>query len=135
MEGYVIVEAKSANSGISTLSGSGTAWGDEGEGQQPYTYWLYWSYTTTADGFYTGGGYTGINWYWDAPTNYLMTGWGNYGDRGDYASDLSGFTQWLVDINPSNLNDILGAWPSDMKQEFIDTYYSQLRKNDCLRLF
>lgn len=135
MEGYVIVEARSVNNGINTLSGSGTAWGNEGEGEQPNTYWLYWSYTTDPTGTYLSGGYTGIDWYWDNDNNYLSKGWNAYTDRGNYSNDLSGFQKWLVDTNPTNLNSILGAWPSETKQAFIDTYYTTLRQSNCLRMF
>ncbi len=135
MEGYVIVEAQSVNNGINTLSGSGTAWGDEGEGQQPNTYWLYWSYTTDSAGMYFSGGYTGISWYWDDSNNYLKEGWNNYSDKGNYGNDLSGFQSWLAATNPPNLNSLLGAWPSDKKQAFIDSYYSVLRQNNCLKMY
>ena len=134
MEGYVIVEAQNVNSGISTLSGSGTAW-EDGEGEQPNTYWLYWSYTTDVTGMYSTGGYTGQHWYENDPNNYLLTGWSNYAGRGNYSETLDGFKQWLVKTNPENLDDILGPWPSNMKQAFIDSHYGGLREDNCLRLF
>lgn len=134
MEGYVIVEAQNVNSGISTLSGSGTAW-EEGEGEQPNTYWLYWSYTTDPTGIYISGGYTGQHWYESDSNNYLLEGWKNYVEKGNYSSDLNGFKEWLVDTNPSDLNDILGPWPSNTKQAFIDAHYTELRQGNCLKLY
>lgn len=135
MEGYVVIEAQVANGGISTLSTSGSAWGDEGEGQQPNTYWLYWRFTTTPEGGYEMGGYTGIDWFWDDSNNYLATGWSSYSERGEYSADKNGFTQWLAATTPSSLNDILGAWPSNTKQAFIDAHYTQLRQSGCLQLY
>ena len=135
MEGYVVIEAKVANGGISTLSTSGSAWGDEEEGQQPNTYWLYWNFTTNPDGSYSSGGYTGNGWYCEDSNNYLSTGWSNYSGRGNYSADFKGFTEWLVETMPTNLNDILGAWPSSTKQAFIDSYYGTLRELGCLQLY
>ena len=135
MEGYIEIQAKAVNNSVSTLSSSGTAWGDGGDGEQPNTYWLYWSFTTTADGTYLTGGYTGYDWYFNDPNNYLKTGWTNYSGRGNYTNDINGFTEWLAKTNPSTLDDLLGTWPSNTKQAFIDTYYTQLRFHDCLQMF
>ncbi len=135
MEGYVIVEAAVANGKINTLSTSGTAWGDDEEGQEPNTYWLYWRFTTNPDGTYNSGGYTGIDWYWNDNNNYLQTGWSNYAEKGNYSADYTGFTSWLAATVPTNLNDILGDWPSSTKQAFIDTYYVTLRQNQCLVMY
>lgn len=116
---YVEVDASAVNGGIMTLSASG----EIGEGDQTGTWWLYWQWGET------GNGFTGRHWYWDGYSdNYLPTSWAIYcttppnllpENTGKiYASTEEGFKQYLSENNIQELDTIFSGWPADMKASF-----------------
>lgn len=129
---YVQVRADSVDSGISLLDASGAT--GSGEGGTSGVYWILWEYHV--NGNTVTGGYTGDDWYWDTPNNYLKTGWGIFctslGNHERYPSDKAGFQNYLID-NPNlpNLDFVLSGWPMDQKDEFATDNQDVLAANNC----
>lgn len=118
---YVEVDASVVNSGISMLSTSGDIPGGE-EGAVGIMAWLNWRYDDTGT-----GGYTGKGWFWTDGNNDLVLAWKNYSSTTtdvstglSYASDEVGFKKWLVDTQPTDLNNLLGNWNLQRKEDFIN---------------
>ncbi len=129
---YVQVRADSVDSGISLLDASGAT--GSGEGGTSGVYWILWEYYVNGDT--VTGGYTGQNWYWDTPNNYLKTGWSIYRlqlvNETRYTDDETGFKNYLFDNpNLTNLNEILGNWPMADKNAFATANQEELGANQC----
>lgn len=129
---YVEVQADSVNPGISLMDASGAT--GSGEGGTSGVYWILWEYDVAGD--QVNGGYTGQDWYWNTPNNYLSTGWGLFndtlGDPSRYTDDLQGFKNYLIDHpNLPNLDPILGKWPTEQKDAFATANQAALAVNDC----
>lgn len=125
---YVEVDANVVDGGIMTLAGTGGVIDDQGG------YWLYWSID---DGFQNGVV------EWDSLTPYIeQTGWSEFAvgenapkdpDTGqNYSTDYTGFYKYLTIERPSNLDSILGNWPT--KSDFVNAYIGALGSGGCLRV-
>lgn len=129
---YVQVRADSVDSGISLLDASGAT--GSGEGGTSGVYWILWEYYVNGDT--VTGGYTGDDWYWNTPNNYLKTGWENFcvslGNHERYNSDITGFQNYLIDHpNLANLDFVLRDWPMDQKDKFATVNQDELAANNC----
>ena len=91
-----------------------------GEGGTTSSWWLLWEYTVAA-GTVTGG-FTGADWAWDIPGNYLQTQFeaSSYNTTYVGATSLDRFKAYLADVQPPTLNEFLATWPSSQKAEFVN---------------
>lgn len=121
---YIPATANAAN-GISTLDTSGGSIPTGGA-------WLYWTST----------GYTGQDWYWDDPNNYLQQGWSNLiaqtnGNLSDcetpHNASYESFLQHVEYDQAVNLDRILAEWPSKEKSTFVLVDRPQLEEFGCVR--
>ena len=118
--GSVYVPVDVANAGIMPMDASG------GGGQTEGGFWIHW----------TASGYTGNDWFWDEPNNYLKTGWENAVANGNgyvgqgctgngnglpHTADYNSFLIHIRNGHSENLNAILGSWPNDQKLNFVLT--------------
>ena len=113
---YVPVSGNTAN-GITTMSNSGGIEGD--------SYWLFWDV----------GGYTNLEWFWHDSNNHIKTGWANYLAKYpdlNYTNDETGFRQYLTEMKPSNLDEILGDWDIWSKMEFVLEHHEVFEKAGCV---
>lgn len=124
---YVEVDASAVNSGIATLGASGDIPGGD-EGAVGIMAWLNWSYDDTGN-----GGYTGHGWFWGDSNNDLVSAWGTYcssttdSDTGNpYANNEGGFKKWLANTQPENLDELLGNWDLQRKENFINSNMATL---------
>lgn len=120
---YVPATASAAN-GIRTMDASGGGITTGGA-------WLYW----------TSAGYTGQDWYWNEPNNYLQQGWSNLIDTTggnlegcDTQHDKSyeSFLQHVQFDQAVNLDNILGGWTAKDKSEFILVDHPELENYGCV---
>ena len=116
---YVEVDASAVGGGIMPMAIVSSNPVPE-EGQTYVVVWIRWRYENT-----TGeGGYTGIEWYFDDPDNYLKNGSG--------CSSEKDFRQWLVNNTPENFDALLSNWPAATKSAFLNKYTGDLWEAGCL---
>ena len=116
-EVYVEVDASVIGGGImpmALVSGNPEPMG----GQEAFGVWIRWKYdTVTGD-----GGFTGTGWYVDDRNNPIKE---KYGTE-------KAFKEYLVKIQPSNLDEVLGNWGSDKKAAFFNANQAALGGGGCL---
>lgn len=115
---YAEVEASVVNNGINPMaivSGNPEPIDDSAY----VVVWIRWRYESETG----AGGYTGTGWYFDDPNNGLRSyGFGSEDD----------FKKYLVDNQPSSLNEILETWDADEKAAFLNSHLSELETGDCV---
>lgn len=116
---YVEVDASVVNGGIMPMAIVSSNPEPE-EGQTYVVVWIRWRYNDqTGD-----GGYTGIQWYFDDPDNYLATG--------SNTSSETEFKAWLVEHTPENFDALLSSWPATTKSAFLNKHTGELWNSGCL---
>ena len=116
-EVYVEVDASVIGGGImpmAMVSGNPEPMG----GQEAFGVWIRWKYDTGTG----AGGFTGTGWYVDDPNNPIK-------ERYETEED---FKKYLVEIQPSDLDDVLGNWGSDKKAAFFNANQAALGAGGCL---
>jgi len=124
---YTTIDARTVNSGISTLATSGEIPGGD-EGAVGLMAWVTWVYDDSGE-----GGYTSKGWFWDDPNNDLKLNWGQYvsstfdSSTGmSYDNTEAGFKQWLAATRPDDLNLLLEDWNLKRKEDFVNSNMNTL---------
>ena len=118
---YTTIDARTVNSGISTLATSGEIPGGD-EGVVGLMAWVTWVYDDSGN-----GGYTSKGWFWDDPNNDLKLNWEKYVSGAidstgmSYDNTEAGFKRWLADTRPDDLNLLLGDWDLQRKETFVNS--------------
>lgn len=113
---YVEVDANSVSGGVMPMAVvSGNP--EPVFGQESYGVWLLWKYDTE-----TGkGGFTGISWYVGDDYNVLNT-WFHTNEE---------FEAKLASEKPSNLDEYLGGWGTNDKQQFLENHKNKPGFVEC----
>lgn len=116
-ETYVEVNASVVNRGIAPMAMVSSN-PEPGGGADLILVWIRWVYNDE-----TGeGGYTGTGWYFSDPDNNIQ----------NHFESEQAFKDYLVDVKPENLDEVLGDWSTEDKVAFLNRHLQELDAGGCL---